>query len=497
MVFFGGERTRRQPSAILSAAATVCRSKTTWWVPCAVGMAAAIAFLLFSWLSLAVPRETIAARVGNKAGVLLNGRAPLNIPMLNAAGLRHAGFFSSNDCLIYGMMVLAYPNRIAEIVSPKIVGMTPALARIATDDTPYTCIGLVHYVDGSLSEHEVSPIYYHRYVAAYRPAMRFIAWLFPLSVGALVLFGFNVSILIVLGGAAGWRMRKATEDAERRRQRAFAVIAAFFLLAFGLQVYGQCPSYALADMVDFLFLFAARRWPLCQLSERRFLVLIACFGAATAGFEFLTGGIPLGMALILGMTALGRPSDHTVLARRAVLGVLAYVLSIAACIVAHYFAVVGVFGIGEVGNYVQALGTRLGTGFTGELTPSQLDKSRVFGIFDLKTIERSRLLATAFLPVRLFWNSRILSWGFLPAAAILNIASLVIIGRRLSRGYRQASPLEKTMRGVWAGSVLVILLWYVLFLNHSILHPWMVRLFTWFYALAGILIFAPPRNTDS
>ena len=112
------------------------------------------------------------------------------------------------------------------------------------------------------------------------------------------------------------------------RDRGFAAIAAMLLLFDGLWLFGiyfslACPTCVLAG-----FLAMAYHHGLAHAPEPKFATAVAWFGVATAAFELLTGGIPFGLALLLGVVALDGPADATALLRRAWHGSVIFVLAI-------------------------------------------------------------------------------------------------------------------------------------------------------------------------
>ncbi len=112
-------------------------------------------------------------------------------------------------------------------------------------------------------------------------------------------------------------MAQALARTGRRRQRGYAAIAAMCCCSIVLWLFGIYFTFGLSGS-------RARGVPRLCVSpqpavapEREFAVAVALLGVATAIFEFLTGGIPFGIALLLGIVALDGPDDATALWRRA------------------------------------------------------------------------------------------------------------------------------------------------------------------------------------
>ena len=110
--------------------------------------------------------------------------------------------------------------------------------------------------------------------------------------------------LAALALAAGMRMRSA-EPAERRRALAFLIFAAVLALFYALPIYGRTFSHAATDLVLSGFLLTGLVYPLCRLPEPRFVLLVSAFGSAIAVLELLTGGIPIALATLIALVALG------------------------------------------------------------------------------------------------------------------------------------------------------------------------------------------------
>ena len=148
------------------------------------------------------------------------------------------------------------------------------------------------------------------------------------------------------------------------------MIAATLLLFSGLWLFSIYFSFGISDLVLAAFLASAYYFGIAHAEERRFAVVVELFGAATAMFEFLTGGIPFGLALLLGIIALDGPPDRSAMLRRAFHGVMIIVLAVVLTF-AIKLALVMLFTDPHVlGDFRSALSTRLGASFVDSL-PAQ------------------------------------------------------------------------------------------------------------------------------
>ena len=77
---------------------------------------------------------------------------------------------------------------------------------------------------------------------------------------------------------------------------------------------------------------------------------------------------------------------------------------------------------------------------------------------------------------------------------IMGAAVAASVGLMIRRARAAHDTVMRTRLLVLLGSALVMPVWSVLFLNHTLLHAiWMVRPFAWFIALAGLLRGGQPK----
>jgi hypothetical protein len=231
--------------------------------------------------------------------------------------------------------------------------------------------------------------------------------------------------------------------------------------------------------------------------ERTFAVAIALFGAATAIFEFLTGGIPFGLALLLGIVALDGPPDRTALMRRAFHGATIFALAILLAFAIKLALVMLLVDPNALADFRGALSTRVGTSFVASLPPAEIAWVSAFGI-DVSSLDRNWAYAVFYMLARLGYATFVIGYGSpVVGMAIMGAAVLTSGVLLIRRARAPTDAVARTRLLILFASALVMPAWSIVFLSHTLLHAiWMVRPFGWFVALAGILMAWRPQRQD-
>jgi hypothetical protein len=389
-----------------------------------------------------------------------------------------------NDCLMLAALVQHYPSRLAQTISARIPpaeGQPPARAG---DPTIPACLQLIAALERP-DHSDPDAVFYHRYLHGQRVfAALALAIVSPEALGWITLLGNAVLLLAVFFPAlrrhnAGWR------------ERGYAVIAATLLLFDGLWLFGIYFSFGLSDLVLATFLAWAYYSGSAHREESSFVTAVALFGVGTAVFEFLTGGIPFGLALMLGIVALDGPAEREALLRRAFHGTIIFAIAIVLTF-AFKLALVMLFVDPNVlTDFGTALSTRLGSTFAQNIPAQEIAWLSAHGI-DVSALERHWFLALAYMLARLGYATFVIGYGSpvfgmaIMGGAVLSSAILFV------QRARDRDSVARTRLLILLFSALVMPLWSVVFLNHTLLHAiWMVRPFAWFIALAGILLVWP------
>jgi hypothetical protein len=287
----------------------------------------------------------------------------------------------------------------------------------------------------------------------------------------------------------------STEPAEHTR--AFAFLAtAFVLVAFyALPVFGRAFSHAATDIVITLFLLLALLRPLCQMPERRFILVVSAFGTAIALLDLLTGGIPMGLATLITAIALGGADDGDLLVRRLVIGVGCFCVAVVTCFAVKLIAVAIVFGTGEVVAFFGLLGSRM-AGAVGTWPGLEQWAARLG--FDAGMVDRSVLARLALTGAMVTYSSFVLAYGSHALGAALVILPVpilmvltVVALRRVERRDWTLQPQPYLLL-----ASLVPFVWYMAFTWHTATHSFfMVRPLALNVALAVIAaVMLPPTR---
>ncbi|WP_375380426.1 hypothetical protein [uncultured Sphingomonas sp.] len=343
------------------------------------------------------------------------------------AGDTNRGKHQFNDCLILGMALdqRARPRELA--VSPT----------IPFASAPDVCKAL--QADQASGNH-----FYHNYLHGSTVLVRFLLPYFSiksirdfyrLMIEALLLIGIGICMLrISLGQAV-------------REHSVFLVVIISFSRFFGLEMFGQSLGHGPADavLIGYIVFLAVNTG---KLSARSAALAASLFGSLTMVFELLTGGLPLGLAAVTGLTwfALEESERRSFVIK---LSALAYVTAAAAAALTKLAAVAVVFGPEALHIVGRAAQQRI----NGSLDPMFSDRNLLSSIVG---------------------NMDALAPGLGPLSFGVFLIALVSGGWAAWRHrFRQEAMLL-------AGSNVPVLAWPFIFHQHMIIHAWfMDRIFVW------------------
>jgi hypothetical protein len=375
------------------------------------------------------------------------------------------GSHQYNDCLILGM-ALDQPGGLRQelSISPLIPGIARRDSNGNFPDYDAPCLALHKLVKGEADV--VSSTYYHRYLHGQVVLTRLL--LPSLGVSGMRAIYKSLLSLLLLGGLSLALMRLV-----QRRSTVyvgFVVAFACFARLFGLGEFGQSLGHAPSDMLLVAYLLFACVSAESGPSIKTMLVAAAAFGALTMILELLTGGLPLGVAMIVGTSAMMLPRTASAqLPIKAMLSSLtAFLAAAITCVVCKLAASVTVFGSSVLYDYGRQLGTRMALRKADNLPTSP-------ALFLQKLVGGLSSLAE---------YSHVLVAGTILIAIIAGIWGL--------HSVRRASPwpAERTRATLLALSTLPIALWFPLFWQHTIQHAWfMDRILVWII-VAGFWLFS-------
>jgi hypothetical protein len=378
------------------------------------------------------------------------------------------GTHQFNDCLILGMAL----NQPADaqrslVISPIALMHVPPDAPAGSPGAMESpCLTLQRLVtDGTT---EAPGQFYHRYLHGQVILARFL--LPALEIHQIrLLYRSTLALALVTG--------LATSLVLLVRTRNFVFVG--FLIGFvglsrwfGIGSFGQSLGHAPSDLLPVIYLLALCVGAARGMGRPALIVLAAIFGAVTAGFELLSGGLPLGLAMVLGGSVMaGRkdiPSRDVLLDGLAALA--AFIAAALTCIVAKQLAVIAYFGIETVAGFVQQLRLRMLPGQYMEAAPNGGP-----GLFLAKLAGGLSSLAE---------NSHVLAGGTLFVAILAGGWGL----RQVVRV--EIDPAARTRLVLLAASNLIIFGWFPLLWQHTIQHAWfMDRILVW-PIITGAWLFA-------
>lgn len=175
-------------------------------------------------------------------------------------------------------------------------------------------------------------------------------------------------------------------------------------------------------------------------------------------FEFLTGGLPLGFAIVLGALPLAISHDSTSILKTTTQCFLAFCVAAVTCLGFKLVLAMATFGSGVINDFLGALSRRMSLAHTPDPNggPILLAAKIIGGLNSLSG--NMRLLSG--LTIVIAGTAGL--WGF---AQIQRLA---------------ASDRLKTQSTLMLTSNAPIVLWLVVFWQHSIQHAWfMDRILVW------------------
>ena len=403
-----------------------------------IGLAVFAAFLALNYASLGADRGALAAQIRTAF-------ADRQLEVEDAALFSNTdiGVHQYNDCVILFQALDDRASARERAVSP----LAPDL------EAGFPCLRLRTFVGG---EQPIPSRFYHRYLHGHTTLARLLVPNLGVR-GTRELYKLVISALLLIGICYA-----GAELARGRRGEANAVWLVLFLAFtrfYGLEGFGQSLGHGPADAVLLGFLlFLSRVSASAALSARALWIGAATLGALTMEFEFLTGGLPLGLALIIGATPFAVVSG-TDLARATVGAVAAYAGAAVATILGKTVLLIAVFGPSPLVETWRQLLVR-----TGVAAAPAGQGAASLGDF-----------------VRQFWaalDAMALGMQWLVTGAL--VLAAVGGGWGYCRLRAAVDPRARARAVALVASNFAILFWVVLFWQHAVTHAWfMARILVW------------------
>jgi hypothetical protein len=402
---------------------------------------AAMFFALFVAAAVFAPQNQASIRQ-HLAEAVVSGEMIAQTTLSPMSGF--ALYRNVYDCLLFGMMLAPEQNSFPAALSNRMaVASTERAAdpRVPPFPDCQTMLRALPELDGD----GVQFAQYDRYILGMRVAGR--VFLSTMTVekmrGFLTAVTYGLLAAIVL--AALYRARHA---AERMRAAGHIAIATCFAAFFGAHYFDTTLNFGPMDDVHFLFVLLSVFCPLAAMRPAALSLYGAAYGSMIAIFEFLTGGIPLALALLPLLLALGFHGERKLF--------LTKLVTLWGC---FCFAVIAVFVIKKL--YAIVL-----LGDTEDFIATLLH--RTYGTLEGGQAE----YAVSSIATTYYRASAAIALGSSRLGALLITASLCAVVWMT----RLRSLSDPIVQACWL-SLLTVAIWYAVFLNHAILHAfYMARL---------------------
>jgi hypothetical protein len=366
------------------------------------------------------------------------------------------------DCLLFNNLLAPESDRLTDAMSNRMVAVEPGANDPRVPPFP-DCQALLRALP-ELGGTDAKFIRYDRYIVGMRVLGRVLLSVASVETLRHLLLGMSYLLLAAIGALALHRFVRAADAIEQARSAGYAAIAACFALFYCAHYFDATLVYAPMDWVQFVFILLSLVWPLGKMCPAALAVYAASYGSLIAIFELMTGGIPLALALLPLLLALGFRGETS-----AYFGKLVGLWSCFCVAVVASFAIKKAFTIVFLGD-----------------TDSFIAKLlyRTYGQFDA---DAGAHYSLSYLAIAYYRASALIGWGSSRFGAALVIASLAAIAFTAWRMAGSRSNLS-LRRACWL-SLFALAAWIAVFLNHSILHAFvMARLLVIPVMAAAVLL---------
>lgn len=398
---------------------------------------AAVFFAILVAAAIWVPQDQQAIRrhlVDFVASGEINAQTRLG-PNPNSLVYRYA-----YDCPLFGMMLA--PETGAAAMRNNLTTLVPA----AQDDprappVPHCQILLRAFpeVGGTGIAFEQ----YDRYILGMRVLGRVLLSAMPVQTMRHVLLGISYGLLGLIGMTACWMLWHARAPSDIQRAAGCLAIALCFALFHSAHYFDAMICFAPMDWTQFVFVLLGLICPFERMQTTQLAFCAASYGSLIAIFESMTGGIPMALALLPLLLALGSHDDTPAYLRKLAILWSAFCIAVIATFVLK--KVYAVVLLGDTDNFIAAL------------------LHRTYGDLDASETARFSLTYLIFVYYRASW---LVGLGSSRIGAVLVIASIAVVALE---GWRRRPALTQLQRASCL-SLLALIAWAAVFLNHTILH---------------------------
>jgi hypothetical protein len=267
----------------------------------------------------------------------------------------------------------------------------------------------------------------------------------------------------------------------RRRAPATALMCAVLLLFYGLSFFGSTVWFGALETTHAMFIVAALLVPLGTATTRTCAVAGALYGAFVAQFDMLTGGIPVGLALIA-LLAGNSAADQKTFAHNVSIIVMAFCLAFICSVAIRLSIVSFIDGTNQFTRHFPGLLHRLRGDVARETPPDSLKQLMNYLEFPLGQIGY-------LISIYRRW-SRIIGWGSSTFGSILVVSSLVAVVVATVRAgvFRRDrwADFPPQLLGCWLALGFLVA-WMALFWNHTLVHPFFMARFLVIPLMCGVV----------
>ncbi|MGH7462538.1 MAG: hypothetical protein ACREMA_16135, partial [Longimicrobiales bacterium] len=241
--------------------------------------------------------------------------------------------------------------------------------------------------------------------------------------------------------------------------------------------YGTSLAFASSDMAVYALLVAAAFVDPARLPPRPSVALAAMFGCIVAYLEFLTGQAPLGFTVLLAFVAAAalKTESPAALTRRCLWTAYAFTGGLVLCF-AIKMATILLLG-GDTNAFGPQLLYRMGGSMRGAFP--------ILHGIDITQHAMYSPAALFYAALELGRSTKLLGHGNLALGLALVLLAIVgLVVGAWARWQRLPDRLERTRTAALVAAACVTPAWYLLFLNHTIVHAhFMIRALVGFIAI--------------
>jgi hypothetical protein len=361
------------------------------------------------------------------------------------------------DCIIFNMIGTTADHLVVSAMSNRWVGSDSPVNDPRAPADPF-CQSLLRAFPELRADgwDRIQVLQYDNYILGMRVLGRLLLSFMPANAIGRLLLGTGYGLLAMIGLLALYRLaRSPPGSAARPRAAGYLVIAGCFAAFYGFSYFGPTLNFGLLDSTHFAFILISLFVPLGAMRPVGLAVFAAAYGSLVAMFEFLTGGIPIALALLPLLLGLGFAAN-----RRAYFTKLTVLWGSFCLAVVLSFALkkqLAVLLLGDTTSFLGPLATRM------QGTLESLPGSIGAGASQLDIFMSQVALYRT--------TVRNIGGGSARLGAALVIAALSTMLIVAWRNRRSLWSFDRPIRPASLLSLGALLAWIAVFFQHTVMHP--------------------------